>query len=122
MTTNTNILHVQRRIFAVDDGGNTNVFRPVVTPDDNQLRSVLFQPIAGDSGNRMPVGLADCAVKAIQFGMLDPETIQRTSVALITNPSCSELPGCLMDLRMGASAISNKPCETCLGNHHNCLL
>lgn len=31
----------------------------------------------------------------------------------INNPACTEQPGCLADLRMGASAVANRPCETC---------
>ena len=46
------------------------------------------------------------------------ESLLHLSVARITNPACTETPGCLADLRMGASAITNRRCETCQGTHH----
>lgn len=131
------VMHVQRRIFQVmgEDGVQWNGVHspPPITNTGGSLDTILFQPIAGDGARASAstkinellfswcVKTADSGtIKGLQFGMLDTETIERMAVVLITNPLCTEQPGCLTDLRMGASAVANRNCDTCHESHHNC--
>lgn len=105
------------------------------------LYHLLFAPIAGDStaaavsgGDPEPaaaVGRAPTAagssplpplavMQSLRFGMLGADGVARLSTAIVVNPSTAERPGCLSDLRMGASAHTGAPCETCRRTHHHC--
>ena len=115
------VLYTQQRIFIDDDGDGG---RPPVVPSgdaaiSNLIRTNIFQPIAG---GRLPDEVPPVAgiLRGMQFGLLDAETTLRMASTIVTNPACVEQPRSLMDLRMGASAVSNLPCESCHENHHNC--
>ena len=125
------VLHVQQRIFQGDDAAPPSGLVPDCTTTTSALRSLLFTPIAGDGTLNISSTLPDAELNGLRFGMLDAATVVKLSVAVITNPACVEHPGCLSDLpsdsfvegsvngRMGASAITNRPCETCHASHHN---
>lgn len=138
------ILHVQRRLFHarfLNENSEVSMESscldadvaedpmllddPVNAPSGhtsvgNALNSLLFQPIAGDAARKAAESHPDGLLQGLQFGMLDAETIHRLAVVTVTSAACTEQPGCLADLRMGASAVANRPCETCGETHHNC--
>lgn len=125
MVTERYVLHVQRRIFRGDGAWQDGLSSQPDSDLPNALGSLLFAPIAGDTTQRLAnTGhmVNTGQLTGLQFGMLDSDIIQRMAVVTITNPMCTEQPGCLADLRMGASAVSNRLCETCHETHHNCLL
>lgn len=112
------VLHVQRRLFTFGGGDDPSVTttNPHHHPMNNGLASILFQPLAGDCGGGTS---STPELHGMRFGILDAEVLHRMAVVLVTNPATTEAPGCLSDLRMGASAVSHRPCETCHQEHHN---
>lgn len=121
------IMYVQRRLFPTADAAaattSTGAGRRPGGPDadNNGLLGILFQPIAGDAGGSAtsPAG-EGLAVRCLQFSILDAESVSQMAAAVVTNPSTAEVPGCLSDLRMGASSVTNRPCQSCGASHHNC--
>lgn len=111
-------MYNQRRMVVVDDGAHTDNCM-----NADHLHKLLFQPIAGDSTGWLDVGFA-LALRGMQFGILDTESIQRLAVVHVKLPSVTESPECLGDLRMGASGgvatAHASPCQTCHMSHHNC--
>ena len=61
----------------------------------------------------MPHRLSYAHIESVTSTMAD------LSVASITNASYSTNPGCLADIRMGATT-NGKACQTCKQHHHNC--
>lgn len=127
------VLHMQRRMFLAQGGdGAESASHEVVLPcgpaaasaaGGGTLGSILFQPIAGDAtlaATDQVIDSGGSVLRGVQFGILDAETIQRLSVVTVTNPACKEQPGCLSDLRMGASSVTGRACESCRQDHHHC--
>jgi hypothetical protein len=115
--------YIQRRLNLNDEtSGRPN--QPIAATSGEELHALLFQPIAGDSFQARPEtrgnGLQPLlSLKQLRFGLLDVQTMTDLSVACINSASSNQNPGCLNDLRMGASA-GGKACQTCGHHHHNC--
>ena len=96
------------------------------------FHNLLFHPIAGDSRPQEDNGPL-LSLRSLQFEsdvralprarllirLLDERLMLQMSVANITAGQCTEAPGGLSDVRMGAAAGSGRPCRTCGQQHHN---
>lgn len=124
MSCVSTIVHVQRRVFLTPGKDGSEETAAGQTPsaredvDGSILGGILFQAIAGDATGKTLAAPEEATMQGLQFGMLDAAGVSRLAVATVTTSACTEQPGCLADLRMGASAITGRLCETCHNDNH----